>query len=228
MQVPSIVLLVLVLISSVIHLYFCWVENEKLRKITKAFPIVFLTAAIFIAVPKYPLIWLFPLLSLFGDIALLFKKKSIFFFLIAFIFFLGAHICNFNELTIMLVRSDTTIPTLSYVIFGISSVLIVVFIFPITRKVAGKYGIIANIYFPVLIVVGATSLLVTAAYANSYQGLLVALGYVFFIFSDAFLIYSNFFKDVKRHDFYVMSTYIIAEVLISVGLTMLVTMGIAI
>lgn len=226
--VPAIVLFVLFALASAVHLYFCYLENEKARKISKLFTLGFLLPAIICLVPNYPLIWLFPLFSLLGDAALLFKKRSKIFFVIGFTFFFAGHLCNLAQLTIFLVKSSTALPVITYILFGISLVLIIYFLYPITKKIAGQIALLGNIYMPTLLFVGLFSLLVTAAYADSYQGLLIGLGYVFFIFSDGFLIYANFIKNVKRRDFYIMSSYLIAELLITVGLSMLVLAGVVI
>lgn len=226
MNVVSIVFLSLFVFASVIHLYFCWTEKEKARKISKPFTISLLSVSIIFLVPSHPLIWLFPLLSFVGDFFLIFKKKSMAFFVLGFVFFFLGHVCNLIELTILLFKSDTTIPVIAYIVFAVALTLVIIFVFPITRKIAGRISLLANVYMPTLLFVGAFSLLCTAAYANCYQGLLIALGYVFFIFSDAFLLYANFLKDVKRHDFYVMSTYLIGELLICVGFSLLMMMGV--
>lgn len=224
--VPVIVFICLFGGSSALHLYFCYKENEKARKISKPFAIFFLTVAIIFLVPKYPLIYLFPFFSLLGDVALIWKRKSKAFFILGFGFFFIAHLCNLAQMTIFLTKSSISIPVVTYVIYGISLALIIYFLYPITKKIVGPIALLGNIYMPTLLFIGLFSLLVTAAFANSYQGLLIALGYVFFIFSDGFLIYSNFIKDVKRHDFYVMSSYLIAELLIALGLSMLVVAGV--
>jgi len=224
--VPAIILLALFGIASAIHLYFSFKENEKGRRASKLFTMGFLFPAIICLVPSYPLIWLFPLFSLLGDAALIFKKKSKVFYVLGFGCFFIGHLCNLAQLTIFLLRSSINIPVITYIVYGISLALIIYFLYPITKKIAGHIALLGNIYMPTLLFIGLFSLLVTAAYADSYQGLLIALGYVFFIFSDAFLIYANFFKNVKKHDFYIMFTYLLAELLITLGLSMLVLAGI--
>lgn len=226
MLIASIVLMACFAVASAVHLYFCYIENEKARKISKPFTLVFLTPAIFLLVPAYPFIWLFPLLSLIGDIMLIWKKKHKAFFILGFAFFFLAHISNLVQLTFFLLKSDSNIPVIAYIVFAICLAVIIYFVFPITKKFVGNIAILGNVYMPTLLFVGCFSLLVTAAYADSYQGLLVALGYIFFIFSDGFLIYSNFIKDIKRNDFYIMATYLIAEALITMGLSMLVVSGV--
>ena len=219
---PTIILLGCFVVAAVVHLYFCKTEEEKARKISKPFPMIFLVPAIILLVPAYPLIWMFPLLSLMGDIFLIFKKKSMGFFVTGSVLFFLGHLCNLIQLTIFLFQSDTTIPFVAYFVFAVSLALIIRFIFPLTKRFAGKLALLANVYMPILVFIGIFSLLVTAAYADSYQGLLITLGYIFFVFSDGFLLYSNFIKDVKKSHFYIMITYFAGEVLISMGLAMLV------
>ena len=220
--IPTIVLLGLFAVAAVVHLYFCKTEQEKARKISKPFAMIFLVPAIMLLVPEYPLIWMFPLLSLLGDVFLIFKKKHMGYFVTGSVMFFLGHLCNLIQLTIFLFESNTTIPFIAYFIFAISLALIIRFIFPLTKRFAGKLALLANVYMPILVFIGIFSLLVTAAYANSYQGLLVTLGYIFFVLSDGLLLYSNFIKDVKRSHFYIMSTYFVGELLITLGLSMLV------
>ena len=220
--IPTIVLLGLFAVAAVVHLYFCKTEQEKARKISKPFAMIFLVPAIMLLVPEYPLIWMFPLLSLLGDVFLIFKKKHIGYFVAGSVMFFLGHLCNLIQLTIFLFESNTTIPFIAYFIFAISLALIIRFIFPLTKRFAGKLALLANVYMPILVFIGIFSLLVTAAYANSYQGLLVTLGYIFFVLSDGLLLYSNFIKDVKQSHFYIMSTYFVGELLITLGLSMLV------
>ena len=220
--IPTIVLLGLFAVSAVVHLYFCKTEQEKARKISKPFAMIFLVPAIMLLVPQYPLIWMFPLLSLLGDVFLIFKKKHMGYFVTGSVMFFLGHLCNLIQLTIFLFESNTTIPFIAYFIFAISLALIIRFIFPLTKRFAGKLALLANVYMPILVFIGIFSLLVTAAYANSYQGLLVTLGYIFFVLSDGLLLYSNFIKDVKQSHFYIMSTYFVGELLITLGLSMLV------
>ena len=182
--IPTIVLLGLFAVAAVVHLYFCKTEQEKARKISKPFAMIFLVPAIMLLVPEYPLIWMFPLLSLLGDVFLIFKKKHMGYFAAGSVMFFLGHLCNLIQLTIFLFESDTTIPFIAYFIFAISLVLIIRFIFPLTKRFAGKLALLANVYMPILVFIGIFSLLVTAAYANSYQGLLVTLGYIFFVLSD--------------------------------------------
>ena len=89
------------------------------------------------------------------------------------LFFLG-HLCNLIQLTIFLFKSDTKIPFIAYFIFAISLALIIRFVFPLTKRYAGKLALLANVYMPILVFIGVFSLLVTAAYADSYQGLFQA------------------------------------------------------
>lgn len=226
--IPTIVLLGLFAVAAVVHLIFCKKEQEKARKISKPFAMIFLVPAIMLLVPEYPLIWLFPLFSLLGDVFLIFKKKHMGYFVTGSVMFFLGHLCNLIQLTIFLFQSDSKIPFIAYFIFAISLALIIRFIFPLTKRFAGKLALLANVYMPILVFIGIFSLLVTAAYANSYQGLLVTLGYIFFVLSDGLLLYSNFIKDVKQSHFYIMSTYFAGELLITLGLAMLVTWSVVV
>src|SRR5574344_2655969 len=64
-------------IMTFIELTFCFIENEKLRKIFKIFPVLILSLTFLIAFPNYPLVNVGSLLGVVGDLILIFEKKQV-------------------------------------------------------------------------------------------------------------------------------------------------------
>jgi hypothetical protein len=62
---------------------------------------------------------------------------------------------------------------------------------------------------------GVNILIVSCGFPLMWYGI---IGLVLFIISDSFLTYTMFIKDVKRRDFYIMFTYLAAQVLFLVGI----------
>ena len=71
-------------------------------------------------------------------------------------------------------------------------------------------------YFGILILLLLNALFISL-FLKSYYLLLVALGYALFIVSDTMLIIKDFIREFKRDDFYVMGTYLLAEISIVFG-----------
>ena len=74
-----------------------------------------------------------------------------------------------------------------------------------------------SIYSFILLVGIALSLSVILV-AKSKFSIMVSLGFMLFVLSDAILVYSVFIKKIKRSHFYLMIPYILAQACISVGL----------
>jgi len=214
------VFLGLFIVSAITHLIFCFFENEKYRKISKPFTIPFLVVALILIAPNYPLIYLFPIFSWIGDIFLIWKKKHLAFFVAGTFSFIIGHTMILIQMIIILSNSASNLPVTFYVVLGIFFALVVALFYQLTGKRVGRIALLGSFYMPYLLLVGLFSILVIGAVPESFTILLTFIGYAFFIFSDAFLIFTSFIKDKKRRDFYVMSTYFLGEVLITLGLVL--------
>ena len=94
----------LLFISIVVELVLAFMEKERLRKIFKIFPLLFLSIVAIYLVPEYPLLYVASLLGCLGDLLIIFEKRKIFFYLGGISFFVG-HILY---LLLMLDLSDVT------------------------------------------------------------------------------------------------------------------------
>ena len=79
---------------------------------------------------------------------------------------------------------------------------------------------LGSFYMPFLLFVGLFTVILVGSIPESYELLLTFIGYGFFIFSDAFLLFTTYIKDKKRRDFYIMSTYFLGELFITFGLAL--------
>lgn len=209
----EIIILFFFFLSSIIHLIFCFVENEKLRKITKPFCLAFLTILIIAINYRLWPIYIGTLCGLIGDICLL-KKKDMRWFGIGTIFFLVEHafyLGQFIALNKPFFNQNFYIYILATFGFLISFVLCYLFL-PKRYKYLDLLG---YVYISIL----ATNIIFGFAAMfnfdlNIASSLCFFIGYLFFFASDSILIWTSFFKDFKRRDFYIMLLYLTAQLFI--------------
>ena len=213
-----ITLFCLLLISVFIELVLAFLEKEKLRKCFKVFPLLFLTIIGIIAAPSHPLLYVASFLGFLGDLFIIFEKKKVFFYLGGLSFFIG-HILY---LILMLGLNNVVYEWYHYVSI-VASFILVIFIFynAVKEKFSLTDVICGAFYFGILILLLINALFISI-YLKSYYLLLVGLGYILFIISDTMLIIKDFIREFKRDDFYVMSTYLLAEISIVFGFLLLI------
>ena len=216
MLIASYVFFALFALVSFVHLIFCFFEKDKARKISKPFCVSFLVIAAILYKPDAPLIYVGALLGVIGDIFLL-KKQKIIFFLIGTFFFIGGHICYLTQ-AILLINPSATIQWYVYLIFALFLLIFTFALYPITRKKVGTPAFVGNFYMPFLLVLASLGIYLAVVNTNYVTGVLFAFGYLSFFISDSILVYTSFFKDIKRRDFYIMIFYLLAEALIVSGL----------
>ena len=140
----------LLFISIVVELVLAFMEKERLRKIFKIFPLLFLSIVAIYLVPEYPLLYVASLLGCLGDLLIIFEKRKIFFYLGGISFFVG-HILY---LLLMLDLSDVTYNWYHYLIIIISLVGLFFVLFAITKNQLGLIEkIAASFYFGILILI---------------------------------------------------------------------------
>jgi len=205
----------LYVLVSILHLIVCFKENEKWRRITKPFCMLFLGIAAVLILPKYPLVYCGAFLGMIGDLLLIWKKKFIP-FAVGTAAFLCGHFCYFAQLVLLL---NNKIPFWIFIILGILPFLCIGLLFPLTSKIFGKKNcLIGNFYIPFLTVMIVMGVLLAIYYSPTYwPGVCIAVGYTIFLASDSLLVYTLFIRDIKRRDFYIMITYLAAELLIILG-----------
>lgn len=212
-DVLVIVLLCLLLISVFVELFLAFIEREKLRKCFKVFPLLILTIIEIRLAPTCPLLYVATFLGFLGDLFIIFEKKKVFFYIGGLSFFVG-HILY---LILMLTSNNIVYEWYHYLII-VASLIIVIFL--MYKNLKEKFSLIdvmcGAFYFGVLILLLINAIFISIV-VNNYYLVLVALGYVLFIISDTMLIIKDFIKEFKRDDFYVMGTYLLAEISIVFG-----------
>lgn len=210
------------LVSTIIHLVFCFKESEKLRAITKPIPLFFLTLAAVVTVPTHPLIYLGALLGMGGDILLIRNKDKRFFIGGAILFLLG-HFLYIGEILFIILKA-TPMPSLFYILVPIGLVILITAGLPLTTKLVKNLAIaiVGPLYMAILVLVSAISLV--AVVKGHTLMFLALIGGISFFVSDLILTQATFKKDFKRRDFYIMLTYLLGQILIVSGLVFVTIM----
>ncbi len=205
-------------IMTFIELTFCFIENEKLRKIFKIFPVLILSLTFLIAFPNYPLVYVGSLLGVVGDLILIFEKKQVFFYIGAVSFFIG----HVFYLISTIILSGIEYSWYHYLLIVIGYLLLLVVIIVGFRKDFKLIErILVSFYFGIMIFSLINSF-VTGIKYGEYNLFLISLGYLCFLISDSLLVKKVFKGEYKRDDFYIMSTYVAAEFFIVLAFVLFV------
>lgn len=208
-QILTISISILFFVTSFISLYFCYIKDDKKRKIFKAIPTTILLLLITILLYNHPLIYIGLLFGLLGDLFLLsFNKKM---FLIGGICFLIEHILNFYVLFSLYPDRFSYYLLLVYAILMVIVLSVGFLIFK--KKIKPIFLIFGSIYLPTLLInlIGSTYL---SLITNNLMLLLYIFGYFIFIISDNLVAYKRFIKPFNKIQFLIMSTYYISQYMI--------------
>ena len=217
LSIASIVLLVLFLAASVVQLVLAFLELEKYRRIEKPFCLGLLTAFAAITLPTHHFIYLATFLGMLGDIFVILPNKK-FFYLGAFAFFLGFVFYGIEALAIYM---GGNVPVyMVAVMLGVYITMVVFLGFFIGPKLTSNMGECVGIGLYLSPIFTLISIMI---YATAHGGGLIFLsliGIIFFLISDLTITFTKFVKKFKRYDFYIMGTYLIAQLLIVLGFTL--------
>ncbi len=217
--VASYVFFGLFVLTSIVHLVFCFLEMEKCRKATKCFTTLFLGVAAVIAVPTEPLLYIGVFMGMLGDFCLL-KKHKVLPFVGGMVSFMVNHILYIAAFIKLTAPQHYS----AYLATALYCLLFPVIFYNVAHKVIHQRHLAfgGTAYFGFL-VLDAIWAVLACCFGHVDYCLICAFGGLCFILSDTFLAYTMFKKDVKRRDFYIMFTYLLAQALIVVGfvLTML-------
>lgn len=203
----------LFLLFSIIHLVFCYLENEKWRKLTKCFTTLALGIAAVIAIPQSPLVYLGVFFGMLGDFCLL-KKHKVWPFVGGMVSFLINHILYI----VMFMMLCGPLHYGFYVATGLYVVLFPLLFYQVGRKIIHQRHLaFGGTFYFAFLVLDFIWAVIACAQGNVDFCLLAAFGAACFIISDIFLAYTLFKKNIKRRDFYIMATYLLAQGLIVVG-----------
>ena len=116
--ITILVISIIFLILSTISLYYCYKENQKLRKIRKPFPILSLITLLMAVAINEPILYLALICGLIGDLFLISFDKRM--FLAGLSFFLIEHLINFYALY----RLTNVFNNYFYLVYGILLVVV--------------------------------------------------------------------------------------------------------
>lgn len=193
---------------SIAELIACFREDHRIRRIIKPFCLLtlFLTAVLFF--PNQPYLYVGLLCGRIGDVFRRFTKKNIS-VLFGRLFFFLDHLFNILEFAQLF---SNEITKRAYLIYGIGIGLVFFF---------GMLGINRTLNIPWQLKLGGgfyrTILILDLAvrclglYLGYKEFIFGVVGGSLFLFSDLFLTYSRYRKEIKRDHFYTRITYLCAE-----------------
>ncbi len=201
----------LYLVLSTIHLLFCYGHNNKARKITKPFLLLSLGLSLCFYVTDYPLIFIACFLACLGDTLLIFEKRPIYFLLGASCF--GAsHVLNaLSQIQIIGHPFTWWMYLLVFLPVPLSGILG----YLILKREPFSLFKYAFSMLHIINVIISIAVLVHGEYAS---GMMILFGYLCCIISDIILA-KNLGKEEKtEHNFSIMLTYLIGQLLTYFGL----------
>ena len=203
----------LFLIASILQLACAFIENQKLRRKEKILCMLFLGLAALFAFPDQPLIYIGAFLGMIGDWCVL-RKKTFNIGVVAF--FLG-HLSYIFECMFMII-GENNIRWFQHVIFILTYIVVALVMLAMCKKYTNHSmlnNVAQSLYFAILAVyIPVLSLAMVKVGSFMFLSL---IGCVVFIGSDTILVVNHFGAKFKRHDFYIMLTYLVAEFLIIAG-----------
>lgn len=209
--------LLLFLLFSAVHLYYCWEDDVKGRARTKPFLLFFLLLFYCFAANEIrPLIFGALFFSWLGDILLLLKGTKWFIcggvsFLFSHLLFIAAY-CRLTE-----IRFDLPVLFISLILYGTVTGYVV---YRIREYVSHTMRLLLASYLFINGLMNTFALMRLVSDKDLYS-MISYIGALFFFISDSILFLVRFhpeYKTRKGRSFAVMITYLLGELLITVGL----------
>ncbi len=217
-----IVFSILFALLTVAELFFAFIEADKARKIVKPFLMFVATLLCLFLFPMQPFLYLGCFFGLLGDICFIFKDKKACVYLGLLTFGLN-HLFYIMEMISILTYKGLMHQN-HYIIFSlIGFVFAVCMFFAIRLVIKAEIPLALGgcLYMTILFMdLGFNILMVSSGLILMWYGV---AGMILFIISDSFLTYTMFIKDVKRRDFYIMASYLAAQVLFLFGIISLLS-----
>lgn len=200
--------LLLIFIFSTVSIYAKY-NLQKVYSYVKAIPLILLII-FFISKSNFSFeveyfVFIGLILSLLGDIALLFKKH----FYLGLIFFLLAHLLYFLGFYIYAAKINFIL-LIPFLIYS--------FIFFFTLKLRDIKQKIAVVLYILAISLMGFSALNLLIYEFRLANFLIFCGSILFVFSDSILALNKFKEPFKIAEFLILSSYYLAQTLITIGI----------
>jgi len=211
--IPAFIFLGLFVVASIIQLFFAFIENQRLRRREKFCCLLMLGLAAVFAFPNEPLIYVGAFLGMLGDILVLRRKT----FIAGTIAFLLGHLCYlFEALWHIIGFENLTAWKIIVIIAPFVCVFTVMFLICKYKTKHSKIDVFGQaLYFAVQTMYIPTFIFSIIQAGNMMYFALV--GAILFIASDCILVKTHFGSKFKRYDFYIMFTYLLAELYIITG-----------
>lgn len=203
----------LFVVASILQLAFAFIENQKLRRKEKILCMMMLGIAAIFAFPNHPLIYIGAFLGMIGDWCVL-KKKTFNIGVVAF--FLG-HLSYIFECLFMIIGNHN-------IEWYVDMILILTYVFvalgiywacSLNKNRTTLNKVAQSLYFAIIAVY--IPLFIFAMIKVGSFMFLSLIGSIVFLISDSILVLTHFGFKFKRYDFYIMLTYLLAELLIVGG-----------
>jgi len=203
------------LIFTVLHLYASYKKNKPFRAVTKGFIVYSLMSwyCLSVASPKW-VILLALFFSFLGDMFLI--PKGVKWFTIGGLAFWASHFFFIFAYSDYIIWENVS--WYIWLIIGVIYVTFVTFVFTKLKKRLPK-PLFYPMYFYLLTNGTMNCFALVRAFSNfSWVSALVAVGAILFFASDTLLFFIRFDKDAdNKSHFGVMTCYLIAEILITLG-----------
>ncbi len=213
-------LISLYIVISIVNLVFCFLENEKWRKITKPFCMLPLLGFVLSISPNNYWLWISIIFAWIGDVLFIFKHNKAF-VIAGILSFLLAHTSYLFEFLELFKGVGPDIVS-SYAFFLRFYPLSIIPAIPVSyflSKKDWKLTIIGSIYQSALIAVFASAVFaLTLGCNHTYSYVFILIGALFYYSSDFINAFTLYIKKVKRREVYIMSFYLLAQFLIVVGI----------
>lgn len=205
-------------LSCVLHLVFCFLEAERMRRISKPFCLLFLLLSCLFSPASPALLALGLLLGLTGDVLMLFKRRRLC-LAGAMACFAGNHLAYICAL--LSLSFGQALPDMSLAIFVVLSsaaILFATFALSLANSLKGPAFFLYAAFLAVEI---ASCILFCVNRPSTIAPYLCLLGAVLFAFSDSLILFTLAKSKFKRADFPIMLTYLVAQGLLAVSLCLL-------
>ena len=181
MNIPGLVFLIIFGVVSLIHLFFCYKENELYRRITKTFCVLFLGVAAVCFMPTQPIVYIATFLGVVGDFFLIWKKNKLF-FSIGTAAFIGGHVLYLIKMISLL---SYQIPWYGYLIFALILACGAIFGIKVFTVEKPPMAAVGGMYMSLLLCCLACGIMVAVdTNTKPITGIFLACGYLLFFISD--------------------------------------------
>ena len=219
-EITLIVFYILYVLVASIDCYGCFKENRKIHLICKCIPMLLLSILTLIIVPQNYLLFFGFTFGLIGDALILIKGNKKAFLAGASSFFIG-HIFMFIFFLLFIYNSNSyNIPIFIYIVVPSIIILSGLLFGLLLYKKIKTVSIFTGIYYSILFV-NLFMVIVALIYTKSLLFILCIVGYLFFIASDFLIGIRQYKAKFKHQNFCIISTYFVAQILISLGLFLL-------